>query len=105
MSLTGRFSALVLGTVLALRVIFDDVLPKLLMLAVLGGAVLAAVALVARAALESRRQKALLAVFEQLTRLAQHDAAMRDRVAPQLDAVVDALRAPTPLLPPFSRKG
>jgi hypothetical protein len=90
--------AVVLFALFALRVIFDDVLPKLLMVGTLGLAVAAVVALVSHAIVEARRQRAMLEALEHLTRLAQHDAAMRERIAPQVEALVDALRAPSSLL-------
>lgn len=96
--------AVVLGAVLALRVIFDDVLPKLFLVLTGGVAVAVVVAIVSQAVLESRRQKTLLAVLEHLTRLAQSDATLRARIAPQVEAVVDALRAPSSVIPRV-RKG
>ena len=42
--------------------------------------------------------------LEHLTRLAQHDAAMRERVTPQVEALVAALSAPSSLFPFASRK-
>ncbi len=94
--------AVVLGAVLALRVIFDDALPRLLIVSVIGAAAVTVVALVCQAVVEARRQRALLEVLSQLARVSQHDAAMRERVAPQLEAVVEALRAPAAVLP-FAR--
>jgi uncharacterized membrane protein YobD (UPF0266 family) len=85
-------------------VIFDDVLPKLLLVLTGGVAVAVVVAIVSQAVLESRRQKTLLAVLEHLTRLAQSDATLRARIAPQVEAVVDALRAPSSVIPRV-RKG
>lgn len=94
----------VLLALLALRVIFDDVLPKLLLLGVVGSAVAVVVALVAHAVVEARRQRAMLDALEHLTRLAQHDAAMRERVTPQVEALVAALSEPSSLFPFATRK-
>lgn len=94
----------VLGAVLALRVIFDDALPKLLMVFAAGAALAVVVAIVSQAVMESRRQQTLLAVLDYLTRLAQSDATLRERIAPQVEAVVDALRAPSSVIPRV-RKG
>lgn len=96
---SGRVAAWALGAVLvalfALRVIFDDVLPKLLLLGLAGLVLAVVVALVAHSVNEGRRQRAMLQALEHLTRLAQHDAAMRERVAPHIEAIVAALSAPS----------
>jgi hypothetical protein len=97
----ARAIALLLGALLGLRVVFDAVLPTLL-LAFLGAATVVAVALVVtRAVIEGRRQRALLVALAQLSRMARLDPASRERVAPQVDAVIDALRAPP--APPWKR--
>ncbi len=105
---SGRVAAWALGAVLialfALRVIFDDVLPKLLLLGLVGAVAALVVALIAHAVIEGRRQRAMLEALEHLTRLAQHDAAMRDRVAPQIESIVTSLSAPSPLIPLSPRK-
>ena len=93
----ARAIALVLGALLGLRVVFDAVLPTLLLVA-LGGAIAVAVAAtVAHAVTEARRQRALLVALAQLARMARLDPESRERLAPQVAAVVDALRAPSPL--------
>lgn len=91
--------AVVLFALFALRVIFDEVLPKLLMLSVIAAAVSLVVALVAHAVTEARRQRAMLEALEHLTRISQHDSAMRERLAPQIEAIIEALREPSS---PFS---
>jgi len=70
------------------------VLPTLLVMALAGALGLAAVALVADAVTEARRQRALLVALAQLGRMARLDPASRERLAPQVEAVIAALRAP-----------
>lgn len=105
---SGRVAAWALGAVLialfALRVIFDDVLPKLLLLGLAGAVLAVVVALITHAVIEGRRQRAMLEALEHLTRLSQNDTAMRDRVAPQIEAIVASLSAPSSLIPLSLRK-
>ena len=97
----ARAVALLLGALFGLRVVFDAVLPTLLVVA-LGGAIAVALAwVIAHAVNEARRQRALLVALAQLSRMSRLDAASRERVAPQVEAVIDALR--TPPAPPWKR--
>lgn len=96
--------AVVLFALFALRVIFDEVLPKLLLLGLIAAAVSVVVALVAHAVIEARRQRVMLEALEHLTRISQHDSVMRERLAPQIEALIEALRAPSSLLPFSVRK-
>jgi len=97
----ARAIALVLAALLGLRVVFDAVLPTLLVGA-LGGAVLVALtATIVHAINESRRQRALLVALAQLSRMSRLDPEARERVAPHVAAVIDALR--TPVAPPWKR--
>jgi hypothetical protein len=91
----ARAIALVLLALLGLRVVFDAVLPTLLLVALGGGVVVALAATVAHAVSEARRQRALLVALAQLSRMARLDPESRERLAPQVAAVVEALRAPT----------
>ncbi len=97
----ARAIALLLGALLGLRVIFDAVLPTLLLTALAAATAVALALVVTRALLEARRQRALLVALAQLSRMARLDPASRERVAPQVDAVIDALRAPP--APPWKR--
>ncbi|MFO0605142.1 MAG: hypothetical protein U0324_18315 [Polyangiales bacterium] len=97
----ARAVALLLAALFGLRVVFDAVLPTLLVVA-LGGAIAVTLAwVVAHAVTEARRQRALLVALAQLSRMSRLDAASRERVAPQVEAVIDALR--TPPAPPWKR--
>jgi len=90
-----RAVTLLLATLLGLRVVFEGVLPTLL-LVMLGGAIAVTVAwVVAHAVIEARRQRALLVALAQLSRMSRLDAASRERITPQVEAVIDALRTPS----------
>jgi hypothetical protein len=97
----GRSVARALGVVLlliaALRLVFDDVLPRLVLVC-LSGVVLAAVAVVvSHAVIEGRRRHALLVALAHVTRTARIDEATRAALIPQIEAIVSALReAPSP---------
>lgn len=101
----ARGAAVVLAVLFAVRVLFDGAFTTLLLATVGVAAAVAVVALALQAYAEARRQRALLVALAQLSRMARLDPAMRERVAPQVEAVVDALRAQPGVLGLLAARG
>jgi hypothetical protein len=85
----------VLGVLLALRLAFDDALPRLLMVAVGGALGLALLVLLLHHLNETRRQENLLAALTQLTNVASEQPSQLPFLAPHLEALLSARCAPT----------
>ncbi len=91
--LFGRVAVGVVGIVLAVRLVYDDLLPRIVGVVALASTVLLGLAMTLRAVAEARRQRSLLVALAHLTRMCNTDVGMRSLLAPQVDAVVTALRA------------
>lgn len=94
-----RVALTIVGIVMGLRLAFDDLLPKIVLAALIGAVALGVVALALQALSEARRQRVLLVALGQVSRLARLDPTMRERLAPQAEAIVTALRAPSRVWP------
>jgi hypothetical protein len=94
-----RVALTIVGIVMGLRLAFDDLLPKIVLAALIGAVALGVVALALQALSEARRQRVLLVALGQVSRLARLDPTMRERLAPQAEAIVAALRAPSRVWP------
>lgn len=94
-----RVALTVVGIVMGLRLAFDDLLPKIVLAGVIGAVVLGVVALALQALSEARRQRVLLLALAQVSRLARLDPTLRERLAPQAEAIVTALRTPSRVWP------
>ena len=94
-----RVALTVVGLVMGLRLAFDDLLPKLVLAALLGAVTLGVVALALQALSAARRQRVLLLALGQVSRLARLDPTLRERLAPQAEAIVTALRTPSRVWP------
>ncbi|MBI5513963.1 MAG: hypothetical protein HY909_09355 [Deltaproteobacteria bacterium] len=97
-----RGLALVLGSILGLRLVFDPMLPKVLLALIVGASVVALVSMGLLALALARRQRVLVLALRQLALLARRDA-LRDTVGPRLDAVLDSLRE-EPRVWPLTRR-
>lgn len=76
----------------SLRILFDDVLPKLVLAVVLGAAGSIVLAMLLHALAQARRQRSLLAALKRLTRTVRADPQLAATLAPQIDAVLSTLR-------------
>lgn len=94
-----RALGVVLGVLLALRLAFDDALPRLLMVAAGGALGLALVVLLLHHLNETRRQENLLAALTQLTNVAREQPSQVPFLAPHLEALLASLRANAPVWP------
>ena len=102
--LFARVALGIVGIVLAVRLVYDELLPRILAVMALAATVLLGLAMTLRAVAEARRQRSLLVALAHLTRMCAADAGMRLLLAPQIDAVVTALRA-EPRVWPWSHEG
>lgn len=88
-----RALGVLLAVLLTFRLAFDAVLPRLLLAMIVGGAVVAVAVLALHHLNETRRQRNLLAAFGQLAALVREHPGTLPELAPQIDALLGALRA------------
>jgi hypothetical protein len=91
-----RAVAGVLALLVGVRLVFDEMLPKLVLVALVGAIVIGSLVVVAYTVIEWRRQRALLECLSQLARIAEIEGMQAD-VMGHVSTVIDALKRKTRL--------
>lgn len=96
----ARALAVFMLALLALRLVFDEFLSRIVFVLAIGVCSALLLAMLLHAIALARRQRVLLLAFTQLTRLAKSDPNMAATLAPRIDEVLASLRA-EPRMWPF----